>query len=184
MSAETTAKAVANEFLDAAQEEGRCLTQLQVQKMCYYSQAWWVANRDDLLFDDDIEAWKYGPVIRTLYVEFGRFGRSKITSRATEFEIPKGLTGKEALDALLQSKQTISKIVDDKVSQYVRKIYGTYKNFSGPDLINMTHGDGEPWSIVALKYGVDKRQAISPELIRSVFKAKIDQKNESQAQKN
>ena len=35
----------------------------KVNKLCYYAQGWSLAKLGYPLFDDEIEAWQYGPVI-------------------------------------------------------------------------------------------------------------------------
>lgn len=43
------------------------MSALKLQKLVYYSQAWSLAWDDAPLFDDPIEAWANGPVVRALY---------------------------------------------------------------------------------------------------------------------
>jgi uncharacterized phage-associated protein len=43
------------------------MTAMKLQKLVYYSQAWSVVWDDDVLFDEPIEAWKNGPVVRDLW---------------------------------------------------------------------------------------------------------------------
>ena len=39
----------------------------KIQKLCYYTQAWYLARYGTPLFDHDFEAWRSGPVSPTLY---------------------------------------------------------------------------------------------------------------------
>jgi len=70
------------------------MTTMKLQKLTYYSQAWSVVWDDDVLFNDTIEAWKNGPVIRDLWeanrnsfrvssVENGDSSRVGLKQRAT-----------------------------------------------------------------------------------------------------
>lgn len=43
------------------------MTTMKLQKLVYYSQAWSIVWTDDLLFPEEIEAWKNGPVVRPLW---------------------------------------------------------------------------------------------------------------------
>ena len=43
------------------------MTAMKLQKLVYYSQAWSVVWDDDVLFAADIEAWRNGPVVRSLW---------------------------------------------------------------------------------------------------------------------
>jgi uncharacterized phage-associated protein len=48
------------------------MTPKKLEKLAYYSQAWHLAWHHITLFDDDIEAWAQGPVIRHLYDQHAR----------------------------------------------------------------------------------------------------------------
>lgn len=39
----------------------------KIQKLCYYTQAWYLTRYDKPLFNHDFEAWRSGPVSPTLY---------------------------------------------------------------------------------------------------------------------
>lgn len=55
------------------------MTTWKLQKLVYYCQAWSLVWDDQPLFDDDIEAWANGPVVRRLYdIHVGHFRISKI----------------------------------------------------------------------------------------------------------
>lgn len=43
------------------------MTSMKLQKLVYYSQAWSTVWDDDVLFDEPVQAWKNGPVVRELW---------------------------------------------------------------------------------------------------------------------
>lgn len=43
------------------------LTALKLQKLVYYTQAWHLAEHGHPAFDDEVQAWRQGPVVRALY---------------------------------------------------------------------------------------------------------------------
>jgi uncharacterized phage-associated protein len=49
------------------------MTQLKLQKLCYYAQAWYLAINHDHLFNQEFEAWAHGPANRTLWEEYREF---------------------------------------------------------------------------------------------------------------
>lgn len=65
------------------------LTTMKLQKLVYYSQAWSLIWDEEPMFENDIEAWSNGPVIRELYnkhkgffkVSKWRWGNSSNLSR-------------------------------------------------------------------------------------------------------
>ena len=54
------------------------LTHLKIQKLCYYAQGFALAILEKPLFLEDIEHWKHGPVISTLYQKYKSYGASPI----------------------------------------------------------------------------------------------------------
>ena len=63
---------VANFFVDLANSDpDDCMTNLRVNKLLYFAQAWSVVRRNKPLFEEDMQAWKYGPVVPEVYTAFG-----------------------------------------------------------------------------------------------------------------
>ena len=76
------------------------MSTMKLQKLVYYSQAWSLVWDEKPLFQDEIEAWTYGPVIRNLYEEHrGQFMVSEITSGHPELL---GAVERETVDAVLE----------------------------------------------------------------------------------
>ena len=75
---------IANWFINQFDKEsGDVVTHLKIQKLLYYSEAWsqLLLSRD--IFQEDIEAWAHGPVVRSVYNEFSGNGWDPLTpSRA------------------------------------------------------------------------------------------------------
>lgn len=161
--APSTAMAVANWFLDKCWGEPSVppCDQLKLYKLVYYAQAWYLANYSGLLFEEDIEAWPHGPVVRDLYIEFHKFGKKPITSLGTRLE-------KQENDFTLVTPRHNGSLDD-----FLCKVWSTYKGYKGTRLSNATHAKGEPWEIVSRHYDLDDKPTIPPELIESVFKEKI-----------
>jgi uncharacterized phage-associated protein len=69
-----TAKQVADWIIAFHHEHGDPITNLRLQKLLYYAQAWRLALADEPLFDEDFEAWIHGPVVPAVYREFKKHG--------------------------------------------------------------------------------------------------------------
>lgn len=54
---------VAKFFIHLANETGSYISNLKLQKLVYYAQAWHLALHDTPLFEDDFEAWVHGSVV-------------------------------------------------------------------------------------------------------------------------
>ena len=59
------AKYIVNKCID----DGYPISNLQLQKILYFIQRYYL-QKDDQLFDDDFEAWQFGPVIPAVYYKF------------------------------------------------------------------------------------------------------------------
>lgn len=70
---------VANYFLDISNtKEGEVITNLKLQKLVYYAQSASLALYDTPLFQEAIEAWKYGPVVPELYHAYKQYGSASL----------------------------------------------------------------------------------------------------------
>ena len=67
MGAQHTALAVADKLIRLAREAEIPITPMQVQKLAYFSHAWSLGLGYGPLFQDAVESWQYGPVIRSVY---------------------------------------------------------------------------------------------------------------------
>ena len=56
-------------FIQRAHEDGNLITHLKLQKLCYYAQGYALALLNEPMFEEKIEAWEHGPVVRALYDE-------------------------------------------------------------------------------------------------------------------
>lgn len=121
-----TAENVANYFIylsskivgDNKEREG--ITNLKLQKILYFAQAYFVAKVGKTLFKEKIEAWEYGPVVPVVYHEYKKNGNRPIV---LEHDI-------STIDA-----------VDKKSLDIVWENFGGY---SARRLVDMTHAH-KPW---------------------------------------
>ncbi len=119
---------VANFFIDMADAcPDEAMTNLRVNKLVYYAQAWSLVFLGRPLFDEIIEAWEHGPVIPSVYSAFKQYGRDNI----------KQLYGNYSDDFFTQEEMDL--LMDVSVE---------YMDCSASKLWTMTHENGEPWSCV------------------------------------
>ena len=121
---------VARQFLDIAQADAppKPLTLLQLIKLTYTAHGWSFVNLPKPLVSEDVHAWKYGPVFPDLYIALRQFGSRPVS------EVPK--SSRE-----LESGTELEELEVDLVSE----VYKEYSDFSGAELIQMTHREGTPW---------------------------------------
>lgn len=122
MVAKVGANDVADFILHFCHEHGDCITNLKLQKLAYYAQAWYLAlNNDQPLFDEPIEAWVHGPVVPSLYQRF----------RTYRWEpIPLNPAPPVSLPANVQT--------------HLKEIMDVFGGFSAYELERMTHEES-PW---------------------------------------
>ena len=118
------AEDVARYFL-AKQEHvgtGGRITNLKIQKLCYYAQGFALVRLGRPLFFDPIERWDHGPVVPPLWRNYRQFGNGPIL-----LEGP--------MDAAKYNRQ-IRSVLD--------VVFARYGQYSAPELRNMTHSES-PW---------------------------------------
>ena len=116
-------------FIKRSQEEVskdsfRGLDALKLQKLLYYAKAWnLVLNKKNNLFDDEFQAWVYGPVSPTAWQYFKDFDFSTPHREITEEKFEN---------------------ITEKEKEVLDMVWDVYGKFDGKYLVNLTHTE-EPW---------------------------------------
>ena len=143
---EYSACSVANVMIRKAHESGEDITHLKVQKLVYFCHAWMLAIHKKPLLNEPVEAWRFGPVIASLYDSLRRYGRYPI-------EHPIAICNPVEFDADALS-----------IMEQVWDIYGKH---SAGKLSALTHQSGSPWEQIYKEYGTS---AVIPDpLIRQHY---------------
>ena len=145
------ARSVANELIRHAHKAGRDITHLQVQKLVYFCEAWMLGIYGKSMIRQDVQAWKYGPVVEDVYYNLRGNGRNPITSTIEKVE----------------SEQFGAE--EENIISQVHDIYGA---LSGIQLSALTHDDGTPWDMVWDRWGVNS--SIPKSLIRDYYRRKYE----------
>ncbi len=79
-------------------EKTKGITTWKLQKLVYYSQAWHLVWDEEILFDEDIQAWANGPVCPALYRRHkGRFKLESVNGNSDALSDSE----RESVDAVL-----------------------------------------------------------------------------------
>ncbi|TBN16334.1 Panacea domain-containing protein [Hyunsoonleella pacifica] len=151
---------IANYFIYKAIDLGEQITPMKVLKLVYISHGWHLALRKRPLITEQTEAWKYGPVIESVYKAFKDFGKGDIDTLRF---------------FTLKDKMEFSELLsNDSDVKFLEKIWSTYKSYSGIQLSSLTHMRNTPWyTIWHEKGGSLTNGAIIPNsLIRSHYEEK------------
>lgn len=122
----------------------------KLQKLCYYAQGWHLGLKGEPLFDNDFEAWVYGPVCRELYTEI-RYNNA---------------LGEGSMGRLSESEKI-----------FLDAIYEEYGKYNSMELSEMTHNE-TPWKIARGErlWHESSDTIINKNLIKDYFQ-KIAQQN-------
>jgi len=142
--------AVANEFLNLAQSAGKSLTQMQLQKLVFFAHGWYLALTDRPLIDEQVEAWRFGPVIRSLYAKFREYGSSPVS------HLYSPMVYEETDDGLALNEESPPRVEGSEEAAFARRViarvWDVYGGFTAYQLSNMTHLPGTPWHEVVSGY--------------------------------
>lgn len=159
----SSAIAIANYFIDKSLQEKKDITLLFLVKLVYLAHGYLLALLDDGGFDkltDKVEAWRYGPVIPSVYHTFKN-------NRANPIKI-KGLV----LEETMQGFSFIEpEIIDKDAKTVLDFVWNRYKNYSVDDIMALTHRADTPWAIY---YRANKNVEIPDESTRLYYKMMLE----------
>jgi uncharacterized phage-associated protein len=121
------ARIIANYFLELGSRDRIPLDPLKIQKLVYLAHGWHLAFFGRPLILQSVEAWRYGPVVQSLYSEFRDFRACPITRPAYAAE------NTATLDAQTKS--------------FLENVWQTYRQYSPVQLSMITHEPGYAWDL-------------------------------------
>jgi uncharacterized phage-associated protein len=122
------------------------VTPMRLLKLVYISHGWMLALRDQPLFRESAEAWRYGPVVSSVYHAYKQFGGNTIT------EVP---------------AQEPAGFSDDE-KNIMSQVWTAYLPYNGVQLSALTHQPNSPWEITVRESGMGAR--ISNDLIKEYYR--------------
>lgn len=127
------------------------ITHLKLQKLLYNAQGVNLAINNEPLFEEPLEAWEHGPVVREVYDTFCIFGRNQIIVPVTE-----------------ETNEIIRKIESDsKIKNILELVYENFSIYTAWQLREMSHTKNGPWD------RTQKNEIINLELIKEYFKKEV-----------
>ena len=119
----TTASRVADYIIFTSGPDG--ITNLKLQKLIYYCQAWYLGITGSELFPDEIEAWVHGPVVPSV---FRTFRKHRWNALPTMLDVPELELGDESRP----------------IREHITEVLSAYGQLSGAQLEALTHAEA-PW---------------------------------------
>ena len=123
------------QLIDEGVPEG--ITHLKLQKILYFAQAAYLSLQGKPLFNDEIQAWKYGPVIPTVYKHFQKYKNDPLPEVALNERI----------------KQ------DEETQTFLQGIWELFGKYSASELVEITHNQA-PWKEAYKEVGTTGENAV------------------------
>lgn len=129
------ARIIANEVLRRGWQMDRHFTQLDIQKICYFLNGHHLIDHGHPMIKTDFEAWRHGPVQRSLYDSFRKFGDEPITDLATAF------------DPIKRQVKELPLVTSNSVQHTIAKYLDRYASIPAHELVGLTHRQNTPWDV-------------------------------------
>ena len=144
---------IANYFLDKAKQTAIAVTNLKLQKLVYYAQAWHLAIHNEALMEGvEFEAWIHGPVVHELWKKYKDYTYEAINEEVTPPQL------------------------DDGTDQFLKQVVEVYLDKDAYTMELMSHRE-DPWILARNGYADNERctNIISEESMRTYFKSRLKQ---------
>lgn len=123
---------VGNNFLQRGFKEDIDITPMKLQKLVYFTYRDYLKSAGTPLFSERFEAWRYGPVVSSIYDRYKNYGSNAIRQYATENDGQTILTVNEATSPVFYG--------------VIENVWNHCKSFDGIYLSSLTHQSGTAWS--------------------------------------
>lgn len=150
---------VSNFFINKSIEEGVELTLMKLLKLVYITHGWFLGYNDRPLIQEPVKAWRYGPVIDSVYRAIKKFGRGQIKSFIDIYN-----------DGIINPNEYQ---LDEKIGEFCTVVWNHYKDKDGLQLSALTHTPNTPWGITIKNSGVNS--IIPNNLIKEYYKKIINE---------
>ena len=121
---------------------------LKLNKILFFAQAWSLVKTGQPIFEDEIQAWDYGPVVPDVYRIYKCCGKSPIEEAEESFD-----------ESNLDSDE-LNLLID---------VYRNYGIYTGWALKDITHEKGSPWFQV---YEKGKNRPIPQDMMKAYYSGK------------
>ncbi|WP_440445357.1 Panacea domain-containing protein [Phascolarctobacterium succinatutens] len=132
------------------------ISNLKLQKILYFIQAYFLITVNKPCFSDCIEAWDFGPVVPVVYHEFKQFGSGNIPKIDSYFM-------GNIFDVKVKKFDDSS--IDDCDKRNIESVIDEFKDFSATDLVKLTHSQ-DPWKNAYVPFA---NNVITNESIKEFF---------------
>ena len=125
--------------INYSNERGYGISNLKLQKILYFIQAYFLITEDTCCFSDKIEAWNFGPVVPRAYREYKGFGAGNIPPITSYLE-------KEGADDPWSARSVPfeESCIPLRDSDQINEVVDQFGGYSATELLSLTHSQ-KPW---------------------------------------
>jgi len=147
--AASTAQSVATALINLSHDKQKPVSNLKLQKLLYYAQAWYLVFYKNPLFDEEIQAWVHGPVVPAVFRHYKDFKWSPI------------------------ARQPLGDISAITIA-HLEEVWRVYGNANAYELEKLTHSE-DPWknARAGLSADVSSYRVISKQSIRKFYLSRL-----------
>lgn len=132
---------LSNYICSTASDHEKTVTNLQLQKILYYIQGYFIKYLDSLAFNEDIYNWQYGPVVPEAYFEYN----TNLSNPIRNIDI----------DAANEFENALKK--DRKAYKLLHRVLAECLKHTARELVSKTHKE-EPWASTSLRQVINKHK--------------------------
>lgn len=158
---------IANYFIKKSLDSGTPVTPMKLLKLVYIAHGYYLAITGDDLINEAVQAWKFGPVIPSVYHKFKIYGNDRVTA-TVDYDTPAWSTSPFEKGSQVSDLS----ILPVNAKLLLDKIWDIYGKMDGIQLSNLTHQPDTPWDQIWKLYGEkgNRHVPIPNELIKSHYK--------------
>lgn len=121
---------VSNSVLRVAQRDGVAISPMKLQKILYFLASEYYKDTHTVLISEPFQAWKFGPVLNSVYQQFKRFGAKSITEYGRD----------EDGDIFAVHSES-----NPTFAQCLERVWGVTRDLTAAQLSKITHFEGSAW---------------------------------------
>ena len=152
------ALSVANYFIELAKNDKVDVRPLKLMKLVYMAYGYALAIIDRSIIDprfDKVEAWRYGPVIPSVYHSFKQYRNNPVTEKTVVMET----------SDKYEVKFVEPKLEDKSARKVCDFVWKRYRDHSDSGLVSLLHGEATPWAQVYR----EGQNCTIPEVMTKIF---------------
>ncbi|QRR02913.1 Panacea domain-containing protein [Dyadobacter sandarakinus] len=149
---------IAGQFVNLGVKENNPVTQMKLQKMVFFAHGLHLAvNNGDPLVREKFLAWRFGPVVPTIYQLYKKWGNAPIIERTS-------------ITVNFLPLENFSELTPSAV-EAIQSTWEITRDVDAVTLSNWSHAKNSPWDITYKRFG--ENGIIDDNLIREYFEQQI-----------